>query len=187
MYLDSRTIPLLSHPLRLFGIEVPGGQYYLSLFIARLFCGRLNRPAVLIRFLSAYSITTRCSLILGVCNFAAPGIWGAMNSLGAGGAQTPWLINGSNALTFGLMVFTATLTPVLVRYVGVRWALAIGAAGYAPYAAGILCNLLYDTKWGVLVGAALCGISAGERTYFYLLLIYLYQPSYILCSSIDSS
>ena len=30
--------------------------------------------------------------ILGLCNFAAPGIWGAMNSLGAGGAARKELV-----------------------------------------------------------------------------------------------
>jgi len=85
-----------------------------------------------------------------------------MNSLGAGGAKTPWLVNGANALTFGLMVVTATLTPMLVRYVGVRLALVIGAAGYAPFAAGLYCNISFGTQWFVLFGAALCGISAGE-------------------------
>jgi len=67
---------------------------------------------------------------------------GAMNSLGAGGAQTPWLINGANALTFGLMVITATLTPVLIRFLGVKWSLFFGAAGYAPYAAALYCNIV---------------------------------------------
>lgn len=32
----------------------------------------------------------------------APGLWNAMNSLGAGGAQSPYLINAANALVFGL-------------------------------------------------------------------------------------
>ena len=67
---------------------------------------------------------------------------GAMNSLGAGGAQSPWLVNGANALTFGLMVVTATLTPVLIRFLGVKWSLFFGAAGYAPYAAALYCNIV---------------------------------------------
>jgi hypothetical protein len=32
----------------------------------------------------------------------APGLWNAMNSLGAGGAESPFLINAANALVFGL-------------------------------------------------------------------------------------
>ncbi|SCZ98893.1 BZ3500_MvSof-1268-A1-R1_Chr7-1g09308 [Microbotryum saponariae] len=108
-----------------------------------------------------YRSTWFAALILGLANFSAPGIWGAMNSLGAGGQATPFLVNASNALTFGLMVLTAFLTSSLVRYIGVVWTLAFGAAGYAPYAAGLYTNNRFGNEWFLLLGAALCGISAG--------------------------
>lgn len=87
---------------------------------------------------SFYRTTWWAALALGICNFCAPGIWGAMNSLGAGGAATPYQVNVLNALTFGLMVVTAFLTSTITRYIGVRWTLFFGAAGYAPYAAGLV-------------------------------------------------
>jgi hypothetical protein len=40
--------------------------------------------------------------IIGAVGFTAPGLWNAMNALGAGGAQEPFLINAANALVFGL-------------------------------------------------------------------------------------
>lgn len=40
--------------------------------------------------------------VIGAVGFLAPGLWNAMNSLGAGGAQSPFLINAANALVFGL-------------------------------------------------------------------------------------
>lgn len=52
-------------------------------------------------------------------------------------------------------------TPVLVKYIGVKWALIFGTAGYAPYAAGLYCNNRFGNEWFVLLGASLCGISAG--------------------------
>ncbi|KAL8292072.1 hypothetical protein RQP46_001538 [Phenoliferia psychrophenolica] len=52
-----------------------------------------------------------------------------MNSLGAGGEETPWLVNASNAETFCLMVVTAFLTSALTNKVGVKLSLAIGASG----------------------------------------------------------
>lgn len=64
--------------------------------------------------------------ILGLCNFCAPGIWGAMNSLGAGGAETPSLVNAANALTFGLMVISCYFSSVIVHYVGIKGALIFG-------------------------------------------------------------
>ncbi|RFU74272.1 major facilitator superfamily transporter [Trichoderma arundinaceum] len=99
--------------------------------------------------------------ILGFCNLAAPGIWGAMNSLGAGGSQSPQLVNAANALTFCLMVLSCYFSSTLVRYIGVKGALVFGTMGYAPYAAGLYTNNRFGVTWLVILGAALCGISAG--------------------------
>ncbi|KAF2703624.1 hypothetical protein K504DRAFT_473871 [Pleomassaria siparia CBS 279.74] len=103
-----------------------------------------------------YNIT-----ILGLCNFAAPGVWGAMNSLGAGGAASPHLINAANALTFCLMVVSCFFGSILVKYIGIKGALIFGTLGYAPYAAGLYTNNRFGTEWLVLFGAVVCGISAG--------------------------
>ncbi|KAH6676224.1 major facilitator superfamily domain-containing protein, partial [Halenospora varia] len=108
-----------------------------------------------------YRSTFYNALILGICNFLAPGIWGAMNSLGAGGAQKPYLVNGANALTFCLMVVSCFFSPIIVRTIGIKYALVFGTMGYAPYAAGLYTNNRFGTEWFVLFGAALCGISAG--------------------------
>ncbi|KAI1391608.1 MFS general substrate transporter [Hypoxylon trugodes] len=99
--------------------------------------------------------------ILGLCSFAAPGLWGAMNSLGAGGAQSPYLVNTGNALTFCLMIISCWLTSSIVRYIGINGALFVGTIGYAPYSAGLYLNNRYGVEWLVIVGAAFCGISAG--------------------------
>ncbi|KAL1303789.1 hypothetical protein AAFC00_007126 [Neodothiora populina] len=89
------------------------------------------------------------------------GIWGAMNSLGAGGAQSPYLVNTANALTFCLMVISCYFSSAIVHYIGIKGALMVGTIGYAPYAAGLYANNRYGNEWLVLVGAALCGMSAG--------------------------
>ncbi|KAI1206906.1 major facilitator superfamily domain-containing protein [Annulohypoxylon truncatum] len=99
--------------------------------------------------------------ILGMCSFAAPGLWGAMNSLGAGGSQSPYLVNTANALTFCLMVVSCWFTSGIVKYIGIKGALFVGTIGYAPYSAGLYLNNRYGVEWLVLFGAALCGISAG--------------------------
>lgn len=64
--------------------------------------------------------------ILGLCNLCAPGIWGAMNSLGAGGAQSPQLVNAANALTFCLMVVSCYFSSAIVHYIGIKGALIFG-------------------------------------------------------------
>ncbi|KAG7098762.1 hypothetical protein E1B28_000671 [Marasmius oreades] len=108
-----------------------------------------------------YRSTFYNALILGICNLLAPGIWGAMNSLGAGGAQKPYLVNTANALTFCLMVVSCFFSSLVVRRVGIKWTLIIGTLGYCPYAAGLYTNNRFGTEWFVLLGAALCGLSAG--------------------------
>jgi MFS family permease len=84
-----------------------------------------------------------------------------MNSLGAGGEEKPYLVNGANALTFCLMVVSCFFSSVIVKRIGIKWALVFGTMGYAPYAAGLYTNNRFGTEWFVLFGAALCGISAG--------------------------
>lgn len=49
-----------------------------------------------------YHTTLFNAFIIGGVGFMAPGLWNAMNSLGAGGAESPFLINAANALVFGL-------------------------------------------------------------------------------------
>jgi MFS family permease len=108
-----------------------------------------------------YRSTFFNALVLGLCNFLAPGIWGAMNSLGGGGEEKPYLVNAANALTFGLMVISCFFGSVVVRFIGIKWTLIVGTMGYAPYAAGLYTNNRFGDEWLVILGAALCGISAG--------------------------
>lgn len=49
-----------------------------------------------------YHTTLFNAFIIGGVGFMAPGLWNAMNSLGAGGAESPFLVNAANALVFGL-------------------------------------------------------------------------------------
>lgn len=86
-----------------------------------------------------------------------------VSSTGGGGTQSISLVNAANSSTFCLMVVTALLTPVMIHLTNVRWTLAFGTLGYAPYAAGLYCHRKYGSSasWFVVLGAVLCGISAG--------------------------
>ncbi|KAH6634757.1 major facilitator superfamily domain-containing protein [Chaetomium sp. MPI-SDFR-AT-0129] len=99
-------------------------------------------------------------ILVGLISFTQPGIWNALNSTGAGGQQEPYLVNGSNALTYGLMVFGCTIFGVLSNRIGVKKVLIIGTLGYAPYSASLYVNNRYGTEWFVLFGGATCGIAA---------------------------
>jgi hypothetical protein len=49
-----------------------------------------------------YRSTLSNAFVIGAVGFLAPGLWNAMSSLGAGGAESPFLVNAANALVFGL-------------------------------------------------------------------------------------
>ena len=59
------------------------------------------------------------------------------------------------------MVLTCAFSGVFVKYLGIKWTLILGAAGYCPYAAGLYCNNRFGSGWFVLLGAAFCGLGAG--------------------------
>ena len=46
-----------------------------------------------------YRSTFFQATVLGFCSFLAPGLWGGLTLLGAGGSQSPSLVNASNSLT----------------------------------------------------------------------------------------
>ncbi|KAK4125176.1 MFS general substrate transporter [Parathielavia appendiculata] len=99
-------------------------------------------------------------ILVGLISFTQPGIWNALNNTGAGGQQEPYLVNGSNSLTFGIMVFGCTIFGIVANRIGVKKVLIIGTLGYAPYSASLYVNNRYGTEWFVLFGGATCGIAA---------------------------
>jgi hypothetical protein len=52
-----------------------------------------------------YRTTLFNAFVIGGVGFMAPGLW---NALGAGGAQSPFLVNAANALVFGLSMLRLT-------------------------------------------------------------------------------
>ncbi|KAH7044053.1 hypothetical protein B0J12DRAFT_760519 [Macrophomina phaseolina] len=101
------------------------------------------------------------AFVIGGVGFMAPGLWNAMNLLGAGGAQKPFLVNAANSLVFGLMGFLCLFGGPIANRIGLARTLLLGAVGYPLYSAGLYTNNRYGNVWFVLVGAAACGISAG--------------------------
>ncbi|KAI9932771.1 hypothetical protein ASPWEDRAFT_166426 [Aspergillus wentii DTO 134E9] len=108
-----------------------------------------------------YHTTLFNACIIGGVGFMAPGLWNAMNSLGAGGAESPFLINAANALVFGLMGFLCLFGGPIANRIGLNWTLLLGAVGYPIYSAALYTNNRYGNVWFVLVGAVACGLSAG--------------------------
>ncbi|KAF2034204.1 hypothetical protein EK21DRAFT_85645 [Setomelanomma holmii] len=99
--------------------------------------------------------------VVGCCAFAAPGLWNAMQSDGAGGQQTPYLVMAGNALLFALMTFTCLSGSIVINHIGLRYTLALGTTGYTLYSAALYQNNRYGTEWFIYIGSAACGITAG--------------------------
>ncbi|KAF4123122.1 DUF895 domain membrane protein [Geosmithia morbida] len=99
--------------------------------------------------------------IVGIAAFAAPGLWNAMNSVGAGGQQTPYLVMAGNALLFSLMTATCLAGSLVSNRIGLKNTLMLGTTGYVLYSAALYTNNRYGTQWFIYVGSAACGITAG--------------------------
>ncbi|KAL2001139.1 hypothetical protein VTN02DRAFT_2185 [Thermoascus thermophilus] len=108
-----------------------------------------------------YRTTFFNAIVIGGVGFVAPGLWNAMNALGAGGAQKPYLVNAANALVFGLMGFLCLFGGPISNRIGLSWTLFLGAVGYPVYSAGLYTNNRFGNVWFVLLGSVACGISAG--------------------------
>ncbi|KAF5559222.1 hypothetical protein FMEXI_95 [Fusarium mexicanum] len=99
--------------------------------------------------------------IVGFAAFAAPGLWNAMNSVGAGGQQTPYLVMAGNALLFSLMTLTCLSGSIIANRIGLKYTLTLGTTGFVIYSAALYQNNRYGTEWFIYVGSAACGITAG--------------------------
>ncbi|KAI1759906.1 major facilitator superfamily domain-containing protein [Hypoxylon sp. FL1150] len=108
-----------------------------------------------------YHTTLFNAFVIGGVGFLAPGLWNAMSNLGAGGAQSPYLVNAANSLVFGIMGFLCLFGAPLANRIGLAWTLFLGAVGYPLYSAGLYTNNRYGNVWFVLAGAVACGFSAG--------------------------
>lgn len=106
------------------------------------------------------SVPFQIAVACGV-SFTAPGMWDALNNLGAGGAAEPYAVSAANALVYGLFFIVCIAAGAINNRIGLRYGLALGAVGYPLYGAGLYVNNTRAVTWFMLLGSALCGLSAG--------------------------
>ncbi|KUI72379.1 hypothetical protein VM1G_07565 [Cytospora mali] len=99
--------------------------------------------------------------VVGLAAFAAPGLWNAMQSVGAGGEQTPYLVMAGNAILFATMTVACLCGSIVANKFGLKAALIFGTTGYVLYSAALYTNNRYGIVWFIYLGSAACGISAG--------------------------
>lgn len=99
--------------------------------------------------------------VVGLAAFAAPGLYNAMQSAGAGGQQTPYLVMAGNAILNCCMVLTCVFGSIIANRFGLKATFVFGTLGYSVYSASLYTNNRYGTEWFIYVGSAVCGITAG--------------------------
>lgn len=100
-------------------------------------------------------------IVVGLISFVGPGLWNGAQSLGAGGALEPYLVNAGNSIVFSLMGLGCVFAPLLINWLGVKNTLLAGTLGWSVYTAALYQNNKFGTEWFVILGAVICGISAG--------------------------
>ncbi|KAJ0414383.1 major facilitator superfamily domain-containing protein [Aspergillus carlsbadensis] len=104
------------------------------------------------------STAFQAAVIAGVF-FCGPGMYGALNALGAGGLKSPHLVNITSGISYGLNVIFALLTGVFVNVLGERIVLSIGVIGFAINGASLYCNNKFHTIWFMYFASALQGFA----------------------------
>ncbi|KAF9019647.1 hypothetical protein BDZ89DRAFT_1139200 [Hymenopellis radicata] len=90
--------------------------------------------------------------IVGIAAFVAPGLYNALASTGAGGAQTPYLVMAGNAILNSLMFAICFFASMFSNRFGLKTTI---------YSASLYQNNRFGTEWFVYFGSACCGLSAG--------------------------
>ncbi|KAF4119337.1 Ion channel regulatory protein UNC-93 [Geosmithia morbida] len=107
-----------------------------------------------------YRGTTLSAFLVAATAFTCPGVFGALNGMGAGGGASPDISNAANAIVFGVIAVGSLFAGVICNRISPRWTLVIGTLGYAPYAAGFYVVDSYGQDWLLLFGAVTCGLAA---------------------------
>lgn len=99
--------------------------------------------------------------ILSLCAFIAPGLWAAINGLGAGGAASPYYVNAANSIIFVLQFVVCIFGSSIVAKIGLRWAFVAGMVGFPIYAAGLYTHVKYGNNWFILLACVIDGVLSG--------------------------
>ncbi|RAO66024.1 uncharacterized protein BHQ10_002036 [Talaromyces amestolkiae] len=98
-------------------------------------------------------------IIVSITAFTCPGLYYALNNLGAGGGTNPTIVNAANAIIFGVIAVSSPFIGAIVNRINPRLGLLIGSAFYTPYAGALYCADKFHTTWFLLFAAVLLGLS----------------------------
>ncbi|KAH8892193.1 MFS general substrate transporter [Thozetella sp. PMI_491] len=106
-----------------------------------------------------YRSTMFAAFMVACTAFTCPGIFGALNEMGAGGGASPQISNAANAIVFGVIAIGSLFVGAICNRITPKWTLFIGTLGYVPYAAGLYVVDQFGSTGLLLFGAVCIGIS----------------------------
>lgn len=95
--------------------------------------------------------------VLGASFFCGPGMYSALNALGAGGLENPKLVNITSGYSFGMNAVFCFFGGVYINLVGVKATLSTGLIGFSLYGASLYTNNKYGTEWFLYFSSAIQG------------------------------
>ncbi|KAM6538101.1 hypothetical protein FALCPG4_003983 [Fusarium falciforme] len=107
-----------------------------------------------------YRSSIFAAFIVAATAFTLPGVFGALNGMGAGGGAKPEISNAANAIVFGVLAVGSIFVGAICNTITPKWTLVAGTLGYVPYAAGFYVVDRYQKDWLLLFGSVTCGLSA---------------------------
>jgi len=100
--------------------------------------------------------------MLGFVCFMCPGLFNALNGLGAGGQVDSTTSANSNATLYATFAFAAFFAGSINNQLGSRLTLLLGSTGYALYVGSYLAMNIHPNAGGFVIAAgAILGICAG--------------------------
>lgn len=99
-------------------------------------------------------------LLVAWTAFCCPGMFSALNALGAAGEETPKLSNIANAIVFGIIAAGGFVVAPFIDLLGIKLSLFVGTLCYSTYGAALYCNNRYGTEWFIIFSAVLMGLGA---------------------------
>lgn len=108
-----------------------------------------------------YHPVTQVTMLGFVC-FMCPGLFNALNGLGAGGQVDATTSANANAALYATFAFAAFFAGSINNVLGSRLTLLLGSAGYALYIGSYLAMNIHPNAGGFVIAAgAILGICAG--------------------------
>ncbi|KIJ47918.1 hypothetical protein M422DRAFT_226229 [Sphaerobolus stellatus SS14] len=99
-------------------------------------------------------------ILVGFTCFCTPGMYSALNNLGAGGIQDVALSDTANGVLYGCFALGGLVAGGICNLLGPPFTLFLGTLGYALYVGALWCHQTQGTRWFLIFAGAILGLSA---------------------------